>query len=54
MWSINQMMVEDGVCGDDLDDFSELDQAINQSILRKLDQPHKLKNKPKFRNLEQI
>ena len=45
MWSINRM-VEDGVCGDVLDDISELDQAVNQSILRKLAQPHKPKNKP--------
>ena len=42
-------MVEDGVCGDVLDDISELDQAVNQSILRKLAQPHKLKKTP---NLE--
>ena len=39
-------MVNDGVYGDDLDDISELDLAANQSILRKLAQPHKPKNKP--------
>ena len=45
MWSVYRMD-DDGVYGDDLDDISELDQAVNQSILRKLAQPHKLKNKP--------
>ena len=40
------LQVDDGVYGDDLDDISELDQAVNQSILKKLAQPHKLKNKP--------
>ena len=45
MWSVYRM-VEDGVCGDNLDDISELDQAVNQPILRKLAQPHKLKNNP--------
>ena len=45
-------MVDVGVYGDDLDDISELDQAVNQSILKKLAQPHKLKNKPKFGNLD--
>ena len=39
-------MDEDGEYGNDLDDISELDQAVNQSILRKLAQPHKPKNKP--------
>ena len=39
-------MVDAGVYGDDLDDISELNQAINHSILRKLAQPHKPKNKP--------
>ena len=39
-------MVDAGVYGDNLDDFSKLDQAVNQSILRKPAQPHKLKNKP--------
>ena len=38
-------MVDAGVYGDDLDDFSELDQAVNQSILRKLAQPPKVLNK---------
>ena len=38
-----QFMVDEGVYGDDLDDISELDQAVNQSILRKLAQPHKPK-----------
>ena len=41
------LQVDDGVYGDDLDDISELDQAVNQSILRKLAQPHKPKN-PNF------
>ena len=41
-------MVDEGVYGDDLDDISELDQAVNQSILRKLAQPHKPKNKHWF------
>ena len=39
-------MVEDHVYGDDLDDISESEQAVNQSTLRKPAQPHKLKNKP--------
>ena len=51
MWSINRM-VGVGVCGDDLDEISELNQAVNQFILRKLAQLHKLKNKPKFGNLD--
>ena len=37
------LQVDDGVYGDDLDDISKLDQAVNQSILRKLAQPHKPK-----------
>ena len=38
-------MVDAGIYdGDDLDDISELDQAVNQSILRKPAQPHKPKN----------
>ena len=45
MWSVYRM-VEDGVYGDDPDDISELDQAVNQSILRKPAQPHKPKIKP--------
>ena len=36
-----QFMVDEGVYDDDLDDISELDQAANQSILRKLAQPCK-------------
>ena len=48
MWSVYRVVV-DGVYGDDLDDISELDQAVNQSILRKLAQPHKPKINP---NLE--
>ena len=47
MWSVYRM-VDDGVYGDDLDDISELDQAVNQSILRKLAQPHKPKINPNF------
>ena len=47
-------MVGAGVYGDDLDDISELDQAVNQSLLRKLAQPDKPKNKLWFGNLEQI
>ena len=43
------LQVDDGVYGDNLDDISELDLAVNQSILRKLGQPHKLKINP---NLE--
>ena len=39
-------MVDDGVYGDEVDDISESDQAENQSTLRKLAQPYKLKNKP--------
>ena len=39
-------MVDEGVYGNDLDDISELDQAVNQSILRKPAQLHKPKNKP--------
>ena len=35
------LQVDDGIYGDDLDDISELDQAVNQSILRKPGQPHK-------------
>ena len=42
------LQVDDGVYGDDLDDISELDQAVNQSILRKLAQLHKPKIKPNF------
>ena len=42
-------MVEDGVYGDDLDDFSELDQAVNQSILRKPAQPHKPRINPNLK-----
>ena len=42
-------MVDAGVYGDDLDDISELDQAVNQPILRKLAQPHKLKINPNFK-----
>ena len=45
MWSVYKM-VEDGVYGDDLDDISESEQAVNQSTLRKLAQPHKPENKP--------
>ena len=45
MWLVYRM-IDDGVCGDNLDDISELDQAVNQSIFRKLAQPHKPKNKP--------
>ena len=41
-------MVDEGVYGDDLDDISELDQAVNQSILRKPAQPHKPKINPNF------
>ena len=41
-------MVDDGVCGDDLDDISESEQAVNQSTLRKPAQPHKLKINPNF------
>ena len=47
MWSVYRM-VEGGVCDDNLDDFSELDQAVNQSILRKLAQPHKPNINPNF------
>ena len=50
-------MVDDGVYGDDLDDISESEQAENQSKLRKLTQPHKLKINPNFEiwtNLEQF
>ena len=42
------LQVDDGVYGDDLDDISELDQAVNQSILRKRAQPHKPKINPNF------
>ena len=42
-------MVDDGVYGNDLDDISELDQAVNQSILRKLAQHHKPKINPNFK-----
>ena len=42
-------MVDEGVYGNDLDDISELDQAVTQSILRKPAQPHKPKINPNFR-----
>ena len=45
MWSVYKM-VDDGVYGDDLDDISESEQAVNQSKLRKLAQPHKPEKKP--------
>ena len=38
----------DGVYGDEVDVISESDQAVNQSTLRKLAQPHKLKINPNF------
>ena len=41
-----QFMVDEGVYGEVLNDVSELDQEVNQSILRKLAQPNKPKNKP--------
>ena len=47
MWSVYRM-VEDGVYGDEVDDISESEQAGNQSTLRKLAQPHKLKINPHF------
>ena len=47
MWSVYRM-VEDGVYGDEVDDISESDQAVNQSTLRKLAQPHKPKINPNF------
>ena len=47
-------MVDEGVYGDDLDDISELDQAENQSILRKLAQPHKLKINPNLEILHEF
>ena len=42
------LQVDDGVYGDDLDDISELDLAVNQSILRKRAQPYKPKINPNF------
>ena len=42
------LQVDDGVYGDELDDISESDQAVNQSTLRKLTQPHKPKRNPNF------
>ena len=47
MWLVYRM-VEDGVYGDEVDDISESEQAVNQSTLRKLAQPHKLKINPNF------
>ena len=47
MWSVYRM-IDDGVYGDNLDDISESDQAVNQSTLRKLAQPHKPKINPNF------
>ena len=47
-------MVDEGVYGDDLDDISELDQAVNQSILRKPVQPHKPKINPNFEILDKF
>ena len=41
-------MVDDGVYGDEIDVISESEQAGNQSTLRKLAQPHKLKINPNF------
>ena len=41
-------MVDDGVYGDEVDVISELEQAGNQSILRKPAQPHIPKINPNF------
>ena len=47
MWSVYRM-VDDGVYGDEVDIISESEQAVNQSTLRKLAQPHKPKINPNF------